>query len=276
MKFKVGVFTVPSRFLKDKRGIATITAVAMAFIIIMLLMGGTILWQGMAQSQKNVIDKDRMDEGVIVQAAFSYNEVSEDYDVEILAKNNGTVEVELIQVWVIDDENNDHQHVDVSYGIRPGGHTSLTESEVDELLSKLSNPLDVWSSAYYFKVVTARGSIFISRMVPEEALYTDDPILILPWESYVKKQGNYGEIHLEVWSRLTEELLVTSVIATSIESGATKIEEIEADWILAPQEISVDDFTGEDSQVYKKDELVKIELVSANGIVVSSFYFTVL
>jgi hypothetical protein len=216
-----------------------------------------------------------MDERILVEAYFYFNEDTQDFDVALSVINIGTIDVKIVQIWIIDEDNNDHKQMDVSHTIIVGSFAELSGSEIGELTSKLTNPLDVYSTIYYFKAVTARGNTSTSRLIPEAAMITSDPIVIIPGASYVEKQGNKGKIHLEVWSRLTGEFEIGAVIATGIEAGATKIESIEAEWILLPLEISVEDFTGNDPQIYKTGELVKIELVSASGIVVTSYYFTV-
>jgi len=249
----------------------------------MFFVGGTFIWQVDVQNKMNKLNKDRMDERVSMEATFAYDDEEQKYKVDpIKVKNLGTIDVRLVRIWIIDDDNNYHKYIDISYTVPVGSSTSLTQNDTAELTNIPA--FDVTTTTYYFKIVTERGNIATTRLMPRAATEYLSTV-IMPGASYVKEvkgiPGVVAEIHLEIWNRLDEDQTIDLIVATRVEVGSTLIELIPsetggANWTLITGDITVGDWNGTDSRIYKKDQTVLIELVNIAGIVVSSYYFTVL
>lgn len=221
----------------------------------------------------NVLDKDRMDERITVQA--THNEAS----VTVKVTNIGTIDVEFVRLWILDKDHNSHLCIDISYSLSVGDHTSI--AEIDELITLFDDPeenpdypLNVAETTYYFKVVTARGNIANTLLVPYSMLESQWPAVIIPGASYVKSDNH---IYLEVYNSLDEPITIDKLVATRYNVTAPKTDmiDVEPDWTLIPGDITVGDFWGEHPDVYLKGKTVLIELINIAGLVVSSYYFTV-
>lgn len=282
------------RFLKSERGIGTIVASVIFLLTSILFIGGTFLWQSTKQAEMNALDKDRMDERVSVQATHKWDKDEGEegkYIVTVKVRNIGTIDIEIIRLWILDKDHshgNSHLCIDISKPLAVGGHTSIVE--VKNLINSFDNeenpifdppegnpdhPFNVAETTYYFKVVTARGNIFNALLVPN----LNAPAVIMPGASYVTDDGY---IYLEVYNGLDETITIDLIVATRYEGGVPQTEIIDVelqppgtDWTLIPGDISVEDFEGVEQAVYTGN-IVLIELVNIAGIVISSFYFTVL
>lgn len=254
------------RFLKSERGIGTVVASVMFLMISILFIGGTFVWQSTAQNQMIARDKDRMDERISVQATHKWN--GEKYVVTVKVSNIGIIDVEIVRLWILDMDHNEHLDIDISSPLSVGDHASIAETEIDEY------SFDVDETSYYFKVVTARGNIANSLLMPYSMLESQWPAIIIPGASYVTKDKH---IHLEVYNSLDETITIDLIVATrhNITAPKTDMIDVEPDWLLIPGDITVGDFWGDNPGVYIKDKTVLIELVNIAGLVVSSYYFTV-
>ena len=240
------------------------------------------------------LDKDRMDERISVQATWN----TTTHNVAIKVSNIGIIDVELIRLWILDKDHeyglnyhdNAHLCIDISDHLSVGGHTFI--DEIDELITLFNDidenpdfPFNVAETTYYFKVVTARGNIANTLLVPYSAVGSQWPAVIIPSTSYVKHKlhGPGADIHLEVYNSLDETIIIKMLVATRYGGddlggggGAEQSEIITVDplWILISGDISVRDFVGESNNVYTAD-IVLIELINVVGLVVSSYYFPV-
>jgi len=215
-----------------------------------------------------------MDERYLVEPTFSYNQGKEAYSAVVNVRNIGPIELKLVQAWIIDEENNDHKHVDISY------HLGVDEStyilEIDELISRLIHPFNLYESTYYIKIVSERGNIASSRLTYRAEMMDVEsnwPIIIDRETSWIKKVGNNGHIKLHVFNKLDEEIVISLIVATKMGHGAEQSEIIYVDWTLKPGKINVGTFFGINGQVYQTGVTVFIELASSEGIVISSSYF---
>lgn len=155
------------RFLKCKKGMGAIVGLVMSLLIIILFTGGTFLWQVNQENMMNALDKDWFDESYLVEATYGS-------DITIQVINNGAIDVKLIRIWIIDNDNNDHQSINVDYDIPAGATTSIDQAEINELTDKLSNPLDMDTITYYFKIVTERGNMVTSILAPRDPVIISD------------------------------------------------------------------------------------------------------
>ncbi len=200
------------RLLKSEKGIGTIVAFIIFLMITILFMGGIILWQFTNQDQMIVLGKDRTDERISVQATWD----STTHNVAIKVSNIGTIDVEIIRLWILDmdhSHNNSHLWIDISYPLPVGGHTFI--DEIDELITSFNDfnatdeypdyPFNVAETTYYFKVVTARGNIANTLLMPYSALGSQWPAVIIPGESYVEQMQGGADIHLEVYNSLVNQ-----------------------------------------------------------------------
>jgi len=259
------------RLLKSEKGIGTVVAAIMFLMISILFVGGTFLWQSTSKSHMIAYDKDRMDESLSVEASYSYDNVTKIYTTELKVRNTGPIDIQLIQAWIIDETNNDHQNVDVNYPIAVDTYEYV--AEMDDLKNSLTNPFDLTTTTYFFKVVTERGNIASSRLMPQTAFQSNWPAVIIPGASWVKRENNSGHINLVVFNRLEEDLHIGLIVASRLYHGAEQSELIEADWIIPGGAQEERDFWGNEGQIYQVGEIVFIELADIDGIVVSSYYF---
>ena len=284
------------RLLKSDKGIGTVVAFVMFLMITILFMGGTVLWQAENQDHMTALGKDRTDERISVQATYKWD--GEEYSVTVKVSNIGIIDVELVRLWILDMDHshgNSHLCIDISYPLSVGEQISIAESEITDLINSFDNdenpifnppegnpdyPFDVAETTYYFKVVTARGNIANSLLVPYSVLESHWPAVIMPGASNVtkKKHGpGAADIHLEVYNSLDETITIDLIVATLCDTATpqTEIIDVIPDWPLISGDITVGDFEGEDTDVFKDGRVVLIELVNIAGLVVSSYYFTV-
>jgi len=245
----------------------------MSLTITILFISGTFIWQVQSQSQVNALDTSRMDETYLVTPTFSYNEEAETYSAIVNVRNTGLVPIKLVQAWIIDADNNDHKHIDISYHLEVDA--AIYISEIYELIESLTYQFDLTTTLYHFKIVTERGNLASSKLMPSAAFQSNWPAIIIPDASYIKKQGNDINIHLEVWNRLDEELNITLIVMSRLGHGAEHSELIHVNWTLPQGVISIEDFRGESKKVYQEGSTCFIEIADCDGTIVSSYYFIV-
>ena len=244
----------------------------MSLTITILFISGTFIWQVQSQSQVNALDTSRMDETYLVTPTFSYNKEAETYSAIVNVRNTGLVPIKLVQAWIIDADNNDHKHIDISYHLEVDA--AIYISEIYELIESLTYQFDLTTTLYHFKIVTERGNLASSKLMPSAAFQSNWPAIIIPDASYIKKQGNDINIHLEVWNRLDEELNITLIVMSRLGHGAEHSELIHVNWTLPQGVISIEDFRGESKKVYQVGSTSFIEIADSDGTIVSSYYFT--
>lgn len=276
------------RLLKSEKGIGTIVGAVMFLMIAVLFLGGTFLWESTNQAQMTVLGNDRTDEGISVQATHKWNDETETYDVAIKVSNIGIINVEFTRLWILDEDYNERVGIDISCPLPVGGYTSIADSKIVELITSFKEndynpdiPFNVAETNYYFKVVTARGNIANTRLVPFSILESLWPAVVIPGTSYVTDKDRH--VHLEVYNRLDETITIDMIIATrhnpTLKNDIIYVEEFydpDLLWILTPGDIIVGDFWGENPDVYQKGNTILIELINFAGLVISSYYFTVL
>ena len=232
------------------------------------------------------LDKDRMDERVSVLATHKWNATKEEYIVTVKVSNIGIIDVEFVRLWLLDEDYNEQVGIDIYYSLAVGDHTSIVETEIDELITLFDEnefnpdtPFDVADTTYYFKVVTARGNMANSRLVPYCILESQWPAVIIPGPSYVTDKERH--IHLEVYNRLDETITIEMIVVTrydpTLKNDIIYVAEFyDPLWTLTSGDITVGYFWGVTPEVYLKGNMILIELVNVAGLVVSSYYFTVL
>jgi hypothetical protein len=241
---------------QNERGTGTIISTVMFLLIAILFVGGTFIWQVKGQNQVNALDASRMEERYLVEPTFSYNKGTDAYSAIVNVQNIGPIEIKLVQAWIIDEENNDHQHIDISYTLGVDKATYI--SEIDALIQKLSKPFNLYESTYYIKIVSERGNIASSRLTfGAETMDVDPnwPIIIDRETSWVRKVGSKGHIKLNVFNGLEEEIVISIIVATKMDHGAEQSELISVDWTLKPGKVTVGSFFGINGQVYHTDEI---------------------
>jgi hypothetical protein len=262
------------RFRHCEQGSGTIISTVMFLLIATLFIGGTFIWQVRGQSEINTLDNARMAERYLVEPTFSYNQEKEAYSAVVHVQNIGPIEITLVQAWIIDEANNDHQHIDISYTLGVDEATYI--AEIDALIDSLSMPLNLYESTYYIKIVSERGNLASSRLTfgAEMDIESSWPIIIDRETSWVRKVGNKGHIKLHVFNGLEEAITISLIVATKLDHGAEQSEIIQVDWTLNPGKVNMGSFFGINGQVYHTGGVVFIELASSEGIVISSCYFT--
>lgn len=264
------------KIVKCERGSGTIISTVMFLVIATLFLGGTFLWQVKSQEEVNMLDSDRLVESYVVEPTFFFDKDENIYTAVVKVKNMGPIGVKLVQMWIIDESNNDHKHIDISsYNLGVGESAYI--SEIGDLINILSHQFDIYTSTYYVKIVTSRGNIASSRLMHGAEMDADSnwPIIIDPDTSWIKAVGSQGHIHLEAWNRLDTEIVISLVIATKMGKGAEQSEIVRVDWVLEPNRVTMGDFWGDLGEVYLKGRTVFIELASNEGIVIGSGYFIV-
>jgi hypothetical protein len=257
---------------KCERGSGAIISTVMFLLISTLFIGGTFIWQVKGQSQIDASDTSRMQERYQVDSFFFYNSGTGAYSAIVHIQNTGPIGIKLVQAWIIDEDNNDHQHIDISYLL--GVNRSTYISEIDALVDQLSNPFNIYESTYYIKIVTERGNVASSGLTfKAQNIESSSPIVIDKETSWVKKSGNHGHIKLHVFNQHDEAVVISLIVATKIDHGSDVSEVLNVDWTLKPGKMNVGTFIGTVSPVYQSGETVFIELASSEGIVISSCYF---
>jgi hypothetical protein len=108
-----------------------------------------------------------MDEMYRVEPRFSFNNVTESYSAIVYVQNTGLVSLTLVQVWIIDVNNDDHQHIDISYPLEVDEAAYIVE--IYELIDSLTHQFDLTTTLYVFRVVTERGNIASSKLMPTKS-----------------------------------------------------------------------------------------------------------
>ena len=219
-------------------------------------------------------DKDRTDEQVQFEASYIYNDLSGEYETQLIVKNTGIIDVKISSVWILDEDGNEHRQIECDIPISVGNFKFLEDTELKENLEILFQA-DMHS--YSFKIVTERGNIAISRLIPKVGYLTGTPIVMVPGASFVKRDGGGGRLQLVVFNRATEDILTKLLRASRLEGGIEISEMIE---INSGQGVIVEDGVqvvifeiGTEGQVYIPDEVIFVELIDDNGICVCSYYF---
>jgi hypothetical protein len=257
---------------KSDKGIGTVVASIMFLLIAILFIGGTFLWQSTSEAHMNAFEKDRMDEGLSVEASYVYNDMTGFYDTQLKVKNTGPIDIQIVQAWIIDEDHNEHQHVSCYYAIPVDSFDNL--AEIETLKTSLENPFDIEHTTYFFRIVTERGNIASSRLMPRAAFLSNWPAVIVPEASWVRREGSGGLIQLVIYNKLSDPIHLALIVASRLEHGSEHSELIEVDMIVAggTQEVLLEN--GDEGQIYQSGEIVFIELADTDGIVVSSYYFT--
>ena len=208
------------RFRKCKKGAGTIVSTVMFFLIAIAFVGGTFVWQVKSQTEIGALDDLRMDEQFSVEPTFSYDKDTETFTIIVKVRNSGPIDVKLVQAWIIDETNNDHQHIDIYYYL--GVDESTYILEIDELIARLTHTFNLYESTYYIKIVSERGNIASSGLIygAEMNIDSDSPVIIDRETSWVKKVGNKGQIKLHVFNQLDEAVIISLVVATKMDHGA--------------------------------------------------------
>jgi hypothetical protein len=256
----------------SEKGLGTVIAAIMFLLIAILFIGGTFLWQSTSEAHMNAFEKDRMDEGISVEASYVYNDMTGFYDTQLKVKNTGPIDIQIVQAWIMDVDNNDRQHVNCYYAIPVDSYEDL--AEIGVLQTSLEYSFDIETTTYFFKVVTERGNIASSRLMPRAAFLSNWPAVIVPEASWVKAVPGGGLIQLVVYNRLDDPLHLALIVASRLEHGSEHSELIEVDMIVegGTQEVFLE--SGTEGQIYQPGEVVFIEIADTDGIVVSSYYFT--
>ncbi len=228
----------------------------------------------------NAYEKDRMDEGLSVEASYSFSEATGFgiYTPQLKVKNTGPIDIQIIQAWIIDSTNNVHVNISCYYPIPVDSFENI--EEIDTLTNDIDPPFVLGepdTSTYYFKVVTERGNIASSRLMPKAAFLSNWPAVIVPEASWVKREGSGGRIQLVIYNRLDSDLHIALIVASRLEHGSEHSELIEVNSgegvIVAGGTTEVILELGDQGQIYQPGEVVFIELADTDGIVVSSYYF---
>ena len=194
---------------KSEKGIGTIVAFVIFLMITIVFIGGTFLWQSTNQAEMTALDKDRSDERFSVEATWD----STTHNVDIKVNNIGIIDVEFVRLWILDmDHSHDNAHlwIDISYPLAVGGYTFI--DEIDELITLFNDidenpdfPFNVAETTYYFKVVTARGNIANTLLVPYSAVGSQWSAVIIPEKSCVESDPPGANIYLEVYNSLVNQ-----------------------------------------------------------------------
>jgi hypothetical protein len=257
---------------RSEKGIGTVVAAIMFLLISILFVGGTFLWQTTTEAHMNAFEKDRMDESLSVEASYIYNDMTGFFDTQLKVKNTGPIDIQIIQAWIIDVDHNEHQRINCYYAIPVDSFENV--AEIVALQESLTHEFNLEEHQYLFKVVTERGNLATSRLMPRAAFLSNWPAVIIPEASWVKRDGAGGLIQLVVYNRLEDPLHLTLIVASRLEHGSEHSELIEVDmWIQGgEQEVFLEH--GSEGQIYQVGEIVFIEIADSDGIVVSSYYFT--
>lgn len=89
--------TLSVRYRKCQKGSGAIISTAMFFLIAILFIGGTFVWQVNGQTQVNALDTTRMQERYMVTPTFSYNQDNDAYSAIVHVQNIGPIELKLVQ-----------------------------------------------------------------------------------------------------------------------------------------------------------------------------------
>ena len=267
---------------RSEKGIGTIVAAIMFLLITILFIGGTFLWQTTNEAHMNAFEKDRMDEGLSVEASYTFSEETGFgiYTPHLKVKNTGPIDIQIIQAWIIDSTNNVHVNISCYYPIPVDSFENIDEIDILTNDPNLDPPFvlgEMNTSTYYFKVVTERGNIASSRLMPKAAFLSNWPAVIVPEASWVKREGSGGRIQLVIYNRLDSDLHIALIVASRLEHGSEHSELIEVNSgegvIVAGGTTEVILELGDQGQIYQPGEVVFIELADTDGIVVSSYYF---
>lgn len=229
----------------------------------------------------NAFEKDRMDEALSVEASYKYNDMTGIYETQLRVRNTGPIGIQIIRAWIIDVDNNDHKNVTCYYPIPVDSFDNIIE--IETLKSSLEHPFDLKNESspiYFFKVVTERGNIASSRLMPRASFISNWPAVIVPEASKVVRDTEHGPpqskgyIQLVVYNKLEDDIHIALIVASRLDAGSEQSELIEVNWILEAgvQQASV--FWGYENLIYNVGQIVFIELADTDGIVVSSYYFT--
>jgi hypothetical protein len=187
----------------------------LAIVILITFFAGVYLWSGQVEQEMDEFDIYRKEEDLVVFATFNYT--GEEYNVSISTENTGTADIELVRVWIIDENNNDHQFLNISYFLPQRTTEFLSTSEIGKLLEKLDNTFDLTSSTYYVKILTAKGNLFSTTLIPL-ALYQNVYSSAIITESsyiYFESSSNSSEGYLEVWNGL-ENMTIETILVSGI------------------------------------------------------------
>jgi hypothetical protein len=131
--------TICRQFKRDRRGISNIIVVALSLVIILAITSNIILWN----YEMNQVDWEKMKENVII------NNVESAYGgTQFTFKNDGSLTVHLVSLWIINSTN--HQHYDMNILV----NSAETETYLrDDIILPTGN--------YTVKVITERGNIAV-------------------------------------------------------------------------------------------------------------------
>lgn len=284
---------VTTRLPRPDRGVSTVVGAVLAILILIAFLSGTYLWTFSAQRRMRQLDEARSDEDVELHATFDYDAGADGYVISVWAENTGSEDVQVIRLWVVDEENNEHSHVDLPSPVSiPVG--SARDIPHEGLGIDIADG-DVVS--YVIKAVTKRGNTFGARLIPSEAEYSDYPIIVvkgacqnqtsttseaLPiylkvfnetsgeWV-YVNTSDTITAINgttdwalnLTVWNDMDESIALEKIIVTNLENGAHDVIEVDP-WVIGSRQISSKACTGshtwrgEENEVYEGDILIEL------------------
>lgn len=157
----------------SRRGISTVVGATLAILILVTFLGGVYLWTYSKERRMSQLDEARSAEDIALRAAFTYEEGA--YPVNVTAENTGSVDVQVIRLWLIDGTTNQHSHVDLV----PPLNVRVGETKV---IPTSALGIDIGEGetvSYTFKAATKRGRSFSTQLELAEAEYTDYPIVVL-------------------------------------------------------------------------------------------------
>lgn len=283
---------VKFRFLEDKGGIGTVVGAVMAIVIIMLIVSGVFLWSATVTQYMTNFDRERMSEDAVVYASWEYvSGGGLNYSVSV--KNTGAIDISLVSMWLITNiTSHPQQHKMVLFSPPisvPAGKLVYIPFSYIQQLNQSVGGIDPYNSTYKFRVVSSRGNIFESRLIPYYAEGTTDPVAVdpNPVESRVEIGGALDEttvVKLTVWNRLDRNITINYIafgpmykdIGWSDVLGEEPIEVLtETDWTIPAGEVDTRTFeldTGVFFNLWSEADYIRTELVSNESKIVGVIF----
>ena len=284
---------VKFRFLGDKSGVGTVVGAVMAIVIIMLIVSGVFLWSATVTQYMTNFDRERMSEDAVVYASWEYvSGGGLNYSVSV--KNTGAIDISLVSMWLITNiTGHPQQHKMVLFNPPisvPAGKLVYIPFSYIQQLNQSVGGIDPYNSTYKFRVVSSRGNLFESRLVPYYAEGTTDPVAVdpNPVESRVEVGGALDEVtvlKLTVWNRLDRDITINYIASGPMYKeitswwdllGEEPIEILtETDWTIPAGEVDTRTFeldTGLFFNLWSEADYIKTELISNESKVVGVIF----
>lgn len=280
-------------FLRSRNGVGTVVGAVMAVTIIMLIVSGVFLWSATVTQYMTNFDRERMSEDAIVYASWEYVSGGElNYSVSV--KNTGAIDLSLVSMWIITNVTGHlQQHKMVIFNppisVPAGKLVSIPFTYIQQLNQSVGG-IDPYNSTYKFRVVSSRGNLFESRLVPYYAEGTTDPVAVdpNPVESRVEVGGALDEItvlKLTVWNRLDRDITINCISTGPMYKEITSIWDLlgeepieiltETDWTIPAGEVDTRTFeldTGLFFNLWSEADYIRTELVSNESKIVGVIF----